>query len=187
MIEQQVDARKPVRFKKFKRRTAEPTINDDNPFADSKPEIAPAAPRLSFVEKLNVLIENNNKPMTQIDVLSGRVRQFQGPEIISWSEDQGRFGLAEKVLKQNDLEFVAMRQRMEAMAGDPDACGGRNEMNPMTENGGLKTTSIVDFGQARLNKILGRNETQKHASGEHGHCTKCKSDLIDGKCSQCAA
>lgn len=169
MVEQ-VEAKKPAAFKKFKRKTKlETVVNEDNPFANSNQQTIKSVPQLSFVQKLNLLIEGDgSKAMTQKDVSNGVVVQFQTPKIIDWSEKTGRFALAETVLKTNELEFVAMRLRMNAMA-DADGCGGRSEMAKSSETG--LGNNVIYFGQAKLNKSLGTSSEHKHQSGEHDHCS----------------
>lgn len=73
-------------------------------------------------------------------------------------------------------EMIYMRAMM---AQDADGCGGRNEMANSGSNV-LGGNSILNFTEARMNKLTGKVNEHNHKSGEHEHCQH--GNDYDGSC-----
>lgn len=124
-----------------------------------------------FAQTLSIEILKQDQQITEVlKNTKERVVNFTGPRVLDWNKSTGRVALAERVIKNSESEFLAFRQRMSAMA-DADGCGGRNEMAKSSENSLTSNSSVINFGQAKLNKALGVNSEHKHQSGEHDHCS----------------
>ncbi len=136
-----------------------------------------AEPLDLFAQSLSVeILKQDNQIAEVLKKNSDNVVNFTGPRVLDWNKSTGRVALAESVIKNSEVEFLAFRQRMTAMA-DADGCGGRNEMSKSSESALSSNSSVIDFGQAKLNKALGLREGGK-ALCEHDKnsddCQECK-------------
>lgn len=127
--------------------------------------------------KQEILLQDN-KIEAVLKKTSDNLFQFQGPRVLDWNKSTGRVALAENVIKNSEEQFLVFRRQMEMMA-DKDGCGGRNEVGIGAETGRLNQSNIIDFGQAKLNKALGKTEDSGgEAICEHkikiSNCEECK-------------
>lgn len=138
-------------------------------------------PVRSFMADLETMVETQNQTMQKITPQSetGNITSFPTPRVIDWNEDKGRFALAENFLKQNQAEFMMIRQRMNAMA-DADGCGGVNERSGQSSNNLFGNKDIASIGGT--NKAFGE-QPHNHKEGNHKHCEKHDKD----DCHECAA
>lgn len=185
-----VSAEKKTKFKSFKRR--QPVPEDDELFASpmvGEPTEIPSNV-VSFKEKFSVqsfmadltqIIDQQNEIVIGSPSDQDNITAMPVMKVIDWSEDKGRFALAENVLKQNEVQFAAAKQRMQQMA-DADGCGGVNESKSITTGSLGGVSRGISFGGTSF----GRSSGHSHAEGEGDHCDNCGSDKEDGICKQCS-
>lgn len=131
-----------------------------------------------FSQSLSTEITRQDLQITEvIKKTSDNITNFTGPRVLDWNKSTGRVALAESVIRNSESEFLVFRQRMTAMA-DADGCGGRNEMAKSSESGLSSSSNVIDFGQAKLNKALGRSEV---GNGKG----LCEHNISSDDCQEC--